>query len=283
MTKVIDAFPFFNELNLLQIRLETLGPFVDYFLIVEANETFAGQKKTSYFLANIEKFEKFKDKIIHLQIESFPTGLNPFEREWFQRNAMRPKLLELAGENDLVIFGDVDEIPSPASMMYAAKHDFSKKPVIHCAQNLFYYYFNLEEISGTLLSYSGEYPLVFKKKWLGTVICQFGYLKKFELATFRSPEQKKYGHRFRNGGWHFSFVGEAESLGVEDRIITKIRSYAHQEYNNDTVFDSVLSNVDAKKDLFGRKKSRFRRMNSLDNLPEFLQNNIELFKGNMLQ
>jgi beta-1,4-mannosyl-glycoprotein beta-1,4-N-acetylglucosaminyltransferase len=282
MSKVVDAFPFFNELNLLQIRLETLGPFVDYFLIVEARETFAGQKKPSFFLENQEMFDKFRDKIVHLQIDSFPTGLSPFEREWFQRNAMLPKLLELAEDDDLVIFGDVDEIPSPAALEYSAQHNFEQKPIIHCAQDLFYYYFNLEEVSGTLLSYSGEYPFIFKKKWLGSVICKLEYLRKFELATFRSPQQKNYGYRFRKGGWHFSFVGEAEDLGVENRIITKIRSYAHQEYNNEIVFDSVLTNVNAKRDLFGRNRSRFRKLKSLEQLPEYLRDNPELFSGNML-
>jgi len=42
---VIDAFLFFNELELLKTRLEYLGDSVDYFIIIEANIDFSGKKK----------------------------------------------------------------------------------------------------------------------------------------------------------------------------------------------------------------------------------------------
>ena len=282
LRKVVDVFLFYNELNLLEIRLETLDPFVDFFLIVEADETFSGKKKDFVFINNKENFSRFKDKIIHLPISSFPSNLSPFEREWAQRNAILPKLEEFARDEYLIVFGDVDEIPSPLALESALSHNFALKPIIHCAQDLFYYYLNLRETSGTLLSFSGDYRFIFRKKWLGTVICEFGYLKSFEMATFRSPSQKRFGRRIRNGGWHFSFVGEAEALGVEHRITDKIKSYAHQEYNNEVVFGQVLNNVTGKRDLFGRKKSRFRKLKSLDSLPLFVQNNIERYWGSLM-
>jgi len=280
--RVIDVFPFFNELNLLELRLETLGPYVDYFIIVEADETFAGEPKGSYFLENQEKFDRFEKQIIHVMVNSHPNSLSPFEREWLQRNAILPKLEELANNNDIIVFGDVDEIPSPEVIMYAREHDFDVKPVIHCAQDLFYYYMNLKEVSGTLLSYSGEYPFIFRKKWLGSVIAKFSYLRTFDLATFRSPGQKKFGMRFPKGGWHFSFIGEAENLGVEDRIARKIRSYAHQEYNNESILNSISENVTSKNDLFGRKRSRFRKLPNLDSLPDCIQNNHEKYRDSLL-
>ena len=283
LRKVVDVFLFYNELNLLEIRLETLDPYVDFFLIVEADETFSGNKKEFIFLENQEKFSKFNDKIIHLPISSFPSNLSPFAREWAQRNAILPKLTEFAREEYLIVFGDVDEIPSPRALEYALGHDFAIKPIIHCAQDLFYYYLNLRETSGTLLSFSGDYRFVLKKKWLGTVICEFGYLKSFEMATFRSPSQKRFGRRIKNGGWHFSFVGEAEALGVEHRIKDKIKSYAHQEYNNDAVFGQVLNNVMGKLDLFGRKKSKFRKLKNLDSLPLIVQNNLERYRESLMK
>ena len=36
--KVIDAFMFFDELDLLEIRLHELDPLVDHFVIIEALE-----------------------------------------------------------------------------------------------------------------------------------------------------------------------------------------------------------------------------------------------------
>ncbi len=43
--KIVDVFPFFNELDLLDIRLNVLDPYVDCFIISEATKTFQGGDK----------------------------------------------------------------------------------------------------------------------------------------------------------------------------------------------------------------------------------------------
>jgi len=45
MIKLIDAFLFFNEVELLKFRLQYLNDIVDYFIIVESNKTFTGKDK----------------------------------------------------------------------------------------------------------------------------------------------------------------------------------------------------------------------------------------------
>ncbi len=42
---IYDCFQFFNELDILKIRLHVLGPVVDRFVISEATETFSVLKK----------------------------------------------------------------------------------------------------------------------------------------------------------------------------------------------------------------------------------------------
>lgn len=69
---VYDCFTFFNELDLLEIRLNTLDSVVDRFVLVEANKTFSNMEKPLYFKENEGRFEKFKDKIIHIVVEDFP-------------------------------------------------------------------------------------------------------------------------------------------------------------------------------------------------------------------
>ena len=46
---IIDAFTFFNEKELVQLRIKYLNDLVDYFVIVEANTTHAGKKKKLEF------------------------------------------------------------------------------------------------------------------------------------------------------------------------------------------------------------------------------------------
>ena len=47
--KIFDCFTFFNELELLELRLKMLSPYVDYFVLVESNITFRGDSKTFLF------------------------------------------------------------------------------------------------------------------------------------------------------------------------------------------------------------------------------------------
>ena len=70
--KIYDCFNFFNELDLLEIRLNTLKDSVDYFVIVESNVTHSGQFKPLYYEENKERFKSFEDKIIHYVVMNTP-------------------------------------------------------------------------------------------------------------------------------------------------------------------------------------------------------------------
>ena len=54
--KVIDCFPFFNELELLKFRLTELDPYVDKFVLVESTRTFTGNFKPLYYSLNKDLF-----------------------------------------------------------------------------------------------------------------------------------------------------------------------------------------------------------------------------------
>ena len=76
MVKVIDAFLFFQELDLLEIRLAYLDSIVDVFLIVESRQTFSGKPKDFVFEKNLKRFEKYKNKIQYHKISDFHTDFN---------------------------------------------------------------------------------------------------------------------------------------------------------------------------------------------------------------
>ena len=65
---LLDCFTFFRELDLLEGRLEYLYDVVDYFVIVEADITHAGNKKELNFLNNIKRYKPYLDKIIYQPI-----------------------------------------------------------------------------------------------------------------------------------------------------------------------------------------------------------------------
>ena len=115
--KVIDVFPFFNELDILEMRLNILDPYVDYFIISEATKTFSGMDKPLFYDENKERFSKFSHKIIHNIVEDTTSSeLHPYQRDVFQKDKIKDVVLENSSEDDIIIWSDVDEVPNPEAI-----------------------------------------------------------------------------------------------------------------------------------------------------------------------
>ena len=109
---VYDCFQFFNELDILKIRMNVLNDVVDRFVISESTVTFSGKKKPLYFAENRERFSEFDDKIVHQIVQDTP-DVDPFQRDSFQKCAVKRPLEKMCTDDDIIIFSDVDEIPNP--------------------------------------------------------------------------------------------------------------------------------------------------------------------------
>ena len=134
--KIYDCFSYWDEDLLLDVRLNIMNKFVDYFVIVEGNKTWQNNPKKLRFDSN--KFKKFKDKIIYVPVEDMPDGDNPYVRENFQRNCISRGIKD-AEEIDLIIISDLDEIPNP----FLLKNFDKKMRYAVFEQKLFYYKLNL--------------------------------------------------------------------------------------------------------------------------------------------
>ena len=130
--KLIDSFLFFNEVDLLKVRLEYLGPIVDNFIIVEANIDFSGVKKEFILSNELLTSLPFSNKILYYKKEidfnSFYWILKKI-RYWNRRSSLLWKLqdsqrnsllepLKVFKDNDLIIFSDLDEFPSIEAIDY---------------------------------------------------------------------------------------------------------------------------------------------------------------------
>jgi len=274
---VYDVFPFFNEIDLLEIRLNTLDPLVDYFVITECSTTFSGEPKELFFLKNREKFSKFSEKIIHQVVDNVPS-LDPFSRDRFQRDQGKSILEASCSSEDFIIYGDVDEIPRPSAVMAGIEAVTSSGGMAHLAQDLYYFYLNVQETSNTLMSYTGEYGVRFRKKWLGTNMSRWEYARQHTMTDLRNPSHKKMGIRIKDGGWHFTYIGSSDQESVTDRIRRKIVSAAHQELNTDQILGQIDSNIKNLNDLFGRKRTKFKVLKQFDYLPAYVQENIDYYE-----
>ena len=137
--KLYDCFIFNNETDLLDLRLNILNNYVDYFVIVESEETFTGLKKKLVF--DIKNYAKFKDKIIYAVINKFPENFtSAWQNESFQRNYLL-NLLDNANSEDFIMISDLDEIPNLENINLI---DYNEKLLVF-EQRLFFIKINYEK------------------------------------------------------------------------------------------------------------------------------------------
>ena len=278
---IYDCFQFFNELDILKLRLEIMDPIVDWFVISEATETFSGLKKPVYYEENKELFSKFAHKIIHVVVEDTPPGYT-HDRDTFQKNAVGRGLVDCK-DDDIILFSDLDEIPNPEKVREILA-DFDSSKVYHFAQRMFYCYLNMEEISGKLLSYAGDFEGISKKQWIGSKLCSYGLIREnqWQLGELRFPERKEIGIRVADGGWHFGYMGGKGEKNVKARIAQKVKSAAHDEYNKEEILDSTADLLRAGKDIFGRD-AQFVCVDIDESYPVYLREHLSEYDWLILQ
>ena len=223
--KIYDVFPFFNELDLLEIRLNILDPYVDYFVIVEADQTFSGNPKPLYFKENKERYKKWDHKIKYHTIEHVPKDQQDVEqrlnntkhmdleerkileytlsndtidhskpywvKEFYIKESIRKALIGLNDE-DICYLSDLDEIWSPHLII-----DYSKDNYFKPRQLPYMYYLNNRSDEDWM-------------GWSGTVVTKYKNIRNRCLNDIRSLKHKTTFTVLSNGGWHFNFQGGIE-------------------------------------------------------------------------
>lgn len=265
--KLIDCFMYFDEDLVLDIRLNTLKDKVDKFIIAEATKNHAGEDKKLNF--KIENFSKFRNKIRYIVIDDLPLSVKSPKKDWhenhardqFQRNAIERGYKEFDDE-DLIMISDIDEIPNPKKI-----EEFKIKNKFACfLQKNFQSKINLLNIT------DGDWP--------GTKICQKKYLKSPQWLRNIKTKKKSFWKIFKkniqvisNGGWHFSFLKNPES------IKKKIMSYSHQEYNKEefTNVKLIKEKISLGQDLFQRKIS-YKKIDIDETFPDYIVSNKKMFK-----
>ena len=262
--KIFDCFTFFSELDLLEFRLRLLDDSVDYFVIAESDFTHSGKSKPFIFDDNIERFSKWKNKIIYLPINqsieelSFDkvTSYTPTNGPWILEQQQRFALSyinSMVDDGDLVILGDLDEIPDPIvldSLRGTVNVSQLPKPVV-CSQLFHYYYMNCQNEG-------------FERLWNGSVIANGKQFKEYNPQGLR--DNRNSFPRIEEGGWHFSYLG-----GIE-KIRTKIESFAHSEFNRPEITsdENIIKSLETGKDIFNRPGVSYK-LYPLDYYPDNLK------------
>ena len=283
---------YFDEDLLLDLRLNSLDKFVKKFVITEATYTHNGNKKKLNF--DINKFQKFKDKIIYLVVDKQPENildleegetkgkrgekliLNGMARDYYQRENLSRGLTDALSE-DLILISDLDEIPN------LKESNFSnvKNNILIFEQKMFYYKLNLYYEDYTWLGTKAtKYKNFISPQWLRNI--KGKNYSKWRIDTLFS--KKKYSNLkfIKNGGWHFTCLRTPEELEK------KLLNFAHHyEYEESGLKINDLRNLIAEKrvmydhnvDQKGYKWSGKSILKTVNNsfLPEYISTNLNKF------
>jgi len=277
--KVYDIFTFFNELDLLEMRLAILDPYVDHFVIAESTTTFSGKPKPLYYEENKERFKKWHGKIIHQVTRDAPADRKELEKrfresaglssidtmvmgdvlshatigargidwtnELYQKESIKKALASLS-DDDICFVSDVDEIWDPR-----ARIDYGSDAVFKLRQKMYAYYLNNRS----------------SEAWVQPIASKYKNIKDAYLNDLRSEKKTKYTY-VRNGGWHFTNMGGA------DQIRKKLESYGHQEFNTAEIKSRIEKRMSENKDFIGR---RFRFWTDESDLPQYILDNRQKY------
>lgn len=271
---IYDCIPFFNELDILKLRMQIMAPYVDKFVLEESTVTFSGEPKEMTFAGHRDMFAGFEDKIIYVAVDNSPmSDVTTHERDKFQKNQLIRGMADCTPD-DIIIFSDVDEIPNPKTLEKIIQN-FDSNKIYHLAQRMFYCFLNMEEVSGSLLSITGEFKDVVQKQWLGTKVCSFANLPQEGIVYLRevSPDDPR-SVRVEDGGWHFGYMGGNGERDVAKRIGIKVKAAAHQEYNSSRYLNEAVDRLLCGEDIFGRN-GKFVRVPIDETYPEYLRNHQE--------
>ena len=283
--KVFDQFRFFNEFEILEMRLEILWDYVDKFIITESRFTHSGIPKELNFKNNIRRYSKYQSKIIYNVIEDIPKDFTSFtikkpyslnfskidpnsnqpfilnslsyQREAYERDRQVQGILSLdaatISDDDILILSDIDEIPNPK--IFNSTDWIEANKVYACNQRAYLYKLNL----------------LYQENWTGSRIFRMSYLKSGEKSFHEIHAYTSEYSFIKEGGWHFSWMG-----GV-DRFREKLAAFPESD-----TFNTEATRINANQIIKNRLDPLGRPINLIrveinEDFPKYIQSNQEKY------
>lgn len=212
---IVDCFPFFQELDILEIRLNILNPIVDYFIIVESNHTFSGKPKELLFKKNSHRYKQFYKKILYCDIKfEKDNQINPWIRQYIARNTLYSIYSKNFLSNDVFILSDLDEIPDPLKI----------EESLNLLDYLtFFVTFQLKDFCYYLNTHYVDDPYMLGPV-LGTIDCD----KPLETIDSKyvgfqqiREDRDKYPI-IKDAGWHYSYCGDVDFISSKFSSLSNI-------------------------------------------------------------
>lgn len=233
--KIVDCFPYFNEKELLELRVKLLRDYVDLFVIIDANYTHSGIQKEYTCNKIIDELGLPKNKIRVIEADLSNPGhpsdydlhFNPDQKIGSRERIQRDYLCNIISEFDedtFFIISDCDEIINPSNIPFihgAAKNNRDyvfKVPLAHLEGRADYRAYNLD---GSTSSWSKSMFMCFKKHLVSNTPTEI------RAEYMRRGYEIRYvthnGEICQDLGWHFSWMGD------NNNRINKFKSFCHYD------------------------------------------------------
>ena len=246
---IYDCFTFYDEFDLLEIRIHELKDVVDKFIIVEGNITFQHDPKPYYFNDESYRFYEFKDQIINIKCTGLPTA-STWDTEFSQREIIFHYLSKICNDDDIIIIENADEIARASAVLRYL--DSPSKRLMSLQQSHYYYYLNC----------------MAQPFWCWPKIMPFHVLK--ERGNIREvtkePDEPDVLYR---AGWHFSYLGGAK------KVVEKLRSFAHKELKETS--EEYLQKCIREGNSFLKDDQKFMFVDIDESFPRYVVENQDRF------
>ena len=228
---IIDSFPFFQEIDLLKVRLQYLGSFVDKFIISESDVDFSGTPKDFVLNQSLVKDLPFSNKVeivhnclgkssdlfLYYLAKKIRWRFPLWKIQRTQRNSIQ-KILKQISPTGIFLFGDLDEFPDIDILTKRIQDlTFEKSRIFSLTQKSRVY--DLRTMDGNGI-------------WRGSVLCKLGYAQK------KTPDRLRKMRKNANTiecGWHFSYFGNESDIKKKISSISEVEKYYNLNLESDGI------------------------------------------------
>ena len=265
---IVDAFTFYNEIDLLEFRLKYLYDHVDCFVVCEATHTHKGRPKPRYFSDHAERFAPYRDKISYVLVDDLPLDSpDHWDRENHQRNALARGFPSNLSYDDWVLISDVDEIPRQKSLEALKTTD----------AHLVGFRYQLAMFKLNRVATQAEAHSVWSVATRGNIKTA---PQKLRDSRHLLERNELSGAHFKtkvleNAGWHWTYLGD------QAFVYEKLNTMLHLELDLKSIKNSFdfTTALNSPHDPLGREDFRWRVVDIDNSFPEPVYASPESFKG----
>lgn len=253
--RIYDVFPVNDDLDVLEIRLNELHTVVDYFVIAESNATFTNRDKRIMYRDVKERFRRFWPQIIYVPVDTFHVSAKDPEAHWHREREIRGVNVErgmrtgddrAARDGDLMLFGDVDEIPRGWVLQGLRVCEGYNPGKVRLAMRFTYYAYSV------LHAPDGGGG----STWTASIVHRFDPRRNYtDAADLRGDGYGGNTGKIRDAGWHCTFC-----FRTYQQFVSKIRGFSHVEYGANLHFSTrehIVESVRKGLDIFDRPDQRY--------------------------